>query len=121
MANYVVGQEVGYARWHRGMHMMGHGFSTVTKINGHGHIILADGKKFDKRGQEYGATPHFGLCLMAPDYIGKELAAFAKQHRRNEVRKKVEQVMHDHRFGNGNMGPLPIAAKEELITLIKQL
>ena len=48
-AQHKVGDEVGYSRHHQWGTLLSHGFSRVSKINGHGPIILENGKQFDKR------------------------------------------------------------------------
>lgn len=51
MQNLTIGQRVGYCRFHNGTPLF-YGFANVTKINGHGHIHLDNGKIFDKWGKE---------------------------------------------------------------------
>jgi len=57
MSNYEVGDVVGFARFHSFGSILTHGFGTVTKINGHGHIFIktqnGDEKRFDKYGDTY--------------------------------------------------------------------
>lgn len=51
-----VGQEVAYGYFHWST-LLYHGRSRVTKINGHGRIVLEDGTQFDRHGVHRPVAP----------------------------------------------------------------
>ena len=101
---YKVGERVGYYR-----ESWSSGFGTITKINGHGHIIVkmevprADGVdeiEFDKYGDER-KDARFGRKLCTEASL---LEMNAEKEERNRAALAVEALkkeIEDHRCGNG--------------------
>lgn len=117
IATLKVGDKVGYARFHNWTMLSG-GISSITKINGHGHIRLENGLEFDKRGhqrnEEFG-----GLTLYNARVIEDDIAAEKDRRATNATYSQLLKMLED-------MRPLRIARmsvekKDAAIALIKRL
>ena len=90
--NVKVGDEVAFAYFHSMGTPLYKGFGTVTKINGHGHIILDNGKVFDKRGKERGMK-YSETQLMCPDHLREILTTQEQRRARTQtVRDMIEKL-----------------------------
>ena len=113
-----VGDEVGYARSAR-MGYMSAGFSTVTKVNGHGHIILENGKTFDKRGNERN-TNYGGLFLIQAANLREAQARDNAERERVSRAKALQQKVQDL-FGYSGNVHVTAERKAELMALVEAL
>ena len=113
-----VGDEVGYARSAR-MGYMSAGFSTVTKVNGHGHIILENGKTFDKRGNERNCN-YGGLFLIQAANLresqARDNAAREQRARVQALENKVKEL-----FGYSGNVHVTDERKAELLAMVEAL
>lgn len=89
-SDLVVGQEVGMVRT-RSMSYSGAQFSTVIKVNGHGHIYTADGKVFDKYGSERNAK--YGLILIDAENLRTQLKYDADCRDRREAAREATKLL----------------------------
>ena len=120
-----VGQEVAIVRNSGGFY----GFTTasyakVEKINGFGHIILDNGKKFDKYGYEYKGTKYHCCYLADAEKTRAQIAEQnAKRDLNNNVRNIVDEFNKVISNNKNGMGQYFISAetKAELVALINQL
>lgn len=125
MFQATVGQEVAIVRNSSGFY----GFTSATyakvaKINGFGHIILDNGKKFDKFGYEYKGTKYHCCYLADADQTRAQIAEQnAKRDLNNNVRKVVDDFNKIINNNKNGMGQYFISAetKAELVALINQL
>ncbi len=113
-----VGDEVGYgsmgrSNWHST------GFSVVSKINGHGHIILANGLAFDKRGQQRGTTD-YGKRLIEAEVLKRNQEADKERQRVRGAFSALEQKLKSMYGYTGNVHVTP-ELKAELAALVEAL
>jgi len=113
-----VGDEVGFRRSTRHGSLLGVGFATVTKINGHGHITLSTGKVFDKHGNERGTA--FGARLVDAAWLRKDQAAEAAIRDTNNKVKELIATLNGT-FNYGGRAFIDEAKKAELMTLVAAL
>ena len=115
-----VGDEVGYCRRHSSWGTLLHsGFSKVSKINGHGHIHLENGKVFDKHGQERNTI--MGLSLVEANRLRDELQHIAQKRARNTTAKNLEELIKGQRNGHGDLCPISDDVRARMVELINQL
>jgi hypothetical protein len=112
-----VGDEVGFARSTRYGYQSA-GFSTVTKVNGHGHITLANGVVYDKRGNERGNN--YGKVLVEADYLRKSQAAEEARRSQASAVRTIEQKIKDMWTYSGTVCVTP-ERKAELLALVEAL
>ena len=113
-----VGDEVGFGRPSRYAGYQSAGFSTVTKVNGHGHITLADGKVFDKHGDQRGTK--FGVELLEASHLRSvQERAKAERDQAHAVRS-IEQKLKDLWSYSGTVHVTP-ERKAELLALVEAL
>ena len=118
---YAVGDEVGYVRYGSwGSTMMSQGISRIAKINHHGHILLENGKQFDKHGnerkKEYGAV-HLIDAQLLRDRIAEDVATRERGKAAQALIKLVEQ----QKDGHGRYHKTSEEIKQEMLLLINQL
>lgn len=91
MPNYEVNDVVGFARFHSFGSILTHGFGTVTKINGHGHIFIktqrGDEKRFDKYGNSY--KDDYGPSLIGAARLTEILE---QQKNKSNIRKMSKEL-----------------------------
>ena len=117
---YAVGDEVGFCRRHSWSGtLLRYGFSHVTKINRWGHITLANGKVFDKNGNERGEFAD--LHLVSAERLRGELAAELAQRARNSVANEICKLLAGQRNGFGNYCEISDATRDRLHELVNQL
>ena len=114
-----VGDMVGYFRvGGTGGHMMGVGYGTVTKINGHGHIFLDTGKVFDKHGNERGTN--YGVHLVDAEYLCERVAKEqARQDKAAMVRSLIQKL--EGSFSYSGTVHIDGDAKQELLAMVNTL
>lgn len=112
-----VGDEVGFGRNAR-FGLINTGFGRVTKINGHGHITLDNGKVFDKRGNERGTK--FGVNLIDANALRQQLAWKEEQRATTEKVKELQQKVADLFNYNGRASVSP-DDKAALLALVNAL
>ena len=113
-----VGDEVGFGRSTLYGSLLGAGFATVTKINGHGHITLSNGKVFDKHGDERGTS--FGARLVEAEWLHKNQAAEAAIRETNHKVKELIVTLNGT-FNYGGRAFIDEAKKAELMALVAAL
>jgi hypothetical protein len=86
-----VGDEVGYARYYSGT-LMNYGFSNVVKINKFGHIMLENGKSYDKHGVER-KSPYSYTYLYSPKILRQRLAERDAKHQNQNMWQEVSKVV----------------------------
>lgn len=121
MNAYKVGDEVGYVRYGSWGHtMMSQGISRIVKINHHGHIILENGKQFDKQGRErkkeYGGT-HLIDAQLLRDQIAEDRAT----RERGQAAQALIKLMEQQKDGYGRYHKMSDEIKQEMILLINLL
>jgi len=119
--NATVGDEVGYYRshyWHGTV--LAHGFGRVAKINHHGHIILDNGRQFDRYGDER-KVEHGGLRLITADKLRDILAAREQQRARNGAANELKQLIDGRRNGHGDHCAVDDKTRARMIELVNQL
>ena len=119
-AQHKVGDEVGYCRHHQWGTLLAHGFSRVAKINGHGHIILENGKQFDKHGRERNAIASM-LHLIDANQLRAELQQVAEQRARNAAARELEELIKSWRNGRGNICPISDETRAKMIELVSKI
>jgi hypothetical protein len=119
-AQHKVGDEVGYCRHHQWGTLLSHGFSRVAKVNGHGHVILENGKQFDKHGHERNAT-YGGLHLVDASNLRAELQHIAEQRARNAAGRELEELIKGRRNGHGDLCAISEEVRARMIELINKL
>ena len=112
-----VGDEVGYARSTRYGYQSA-GFSTVTKVNGYGHIILANGLVFDKRGYEY--KKDYGKHLVLAATLRASQSADEERRSQAAAVRSIEQKLKDLWSYSGTVHVTP-ERKAELLALVEAL
>ena len=109
-----VGDPVAYGRYHYST-LLEYGFSTVAKINKHGHIHLDNGRVFDKFGDERNKR-HFGCHLMpvaqCQQAIDDKNARVARYNKIDRIRKMVSAL---------HVSGVDDETKNQLIELINSL
>jgi hypothetical protein len=125
IADLKVGDRVGFCRTHYGT-LLNHGFGTVSKINGHGHItIIADGngvpdnfdtQVYDKHGNEF--KKGYGCRqLCAVEWLQSKIDAKTEDRRCQAAVKSLIAAIENHRCGNGKFS-INEEAKSELHRLV---
>jgi hypothetical protein len=114
-----VGDEVGYGRYHWGA-LLGHGFSRVAKINHHGHIILENGRAFDKYGRER-KREHGGLGLFTAERLRAELREIEERRARARAASELKALIEGQRNGFGEQCPASDETRAKMIELVNQL
>lgn len=99
MMTYVVGQEIAYGRWGN-WGLMDHGFSTIAKINGHGHVHLTNGLMFDKHGHERNAN-WGGKSLVEVETVRRQLAHRKEIHDRRVIVEEILNQIAGRKTGHG--------------------
>jgi len=112
-----VGEEVGYGRYHWGA-LLGHGFSKVAKINRHGHIILENGREFDKHGHE---RKYGGLGLFTAERLRAELRSIEEKRARARAANKLKALIDGQRNGRGEYCMVSDEVRAQMIELVNQL
>lgn len=119
MSMYAVGDEVGYVRYYRGT-MMSQGISRVVKVNHHGHILLENGKQFDKHGaerkKEYGGTR-----LTNADELRAQIAQVAADRQRSQMAQELIKLIEGQRDGYGRQHEASDEIRARMRQLINQL
>lgn len=116
-----VGSEIGYVRyvgWHRTI--LSHGFSRVAKINHYGHVILENGRQFDRHGDER-KVKHGGLRLIAADDLRKRLAELEQQRGRTAAANELKSLIDGRRNGYGDHLAVDDKTRARMIELVNQL
>lgn len=101
---YVVGETVGFVRYHRYGAILQSGIGQITKINGHGHITVTTGnieRKFDKHGNSY--KDSYGPSLIDVDVLKAKLAAINLERNINAETTAMQDIILSRRCGNGRM------------------
>ena len=109
-----VGDPIAYGRYHYST-LIEHGFSTVAKINKHGHIHLDNGRVFDKFGDE--RNMRYSGCHLMPvaqcqKAIDDKNARDARWNKIDMIRK-MASVLHESGVDD--------ETKNQLIELINTL
>ena len=113
-----VGDEIGVARSTRYGYQNA-SYQTVTKINGHGHIILDDGRKFDKRGREYKGGG-YGYVLVNTAQLRKSVADKAERdERKANVRRLI--ALLEGSFGYSGTVHLSDEERAEIQSLVAKI
>ena len=116
-----VGDEVGYGRHHQWGTLLQHGFSRVAKINRHGHIILENGREFDKHGQER-KVEHGALRLIEAPKLREILQRREEQRARNKAAQDLIALVNGQRNGYGDHCKLEDdTVRARMIELVNQL
>jgi len=108
-----VGDEVGYCRTHYGT-IMAKGFSKVAKINGHGHIILEDGLKFDRGGSEY-KVRYSARYLIEAAKLREMIAADEARHDVNRKMRDIVAFIESAKTGAGNYSVSDMAVTKAML------
>lgn len=112
-----IGDEVGYSR---GEH--GNGFSTVTKINGHGHITLANGEVFDKHDQRRADGKYSrGTYLCDPATLRKHIARRDAQRQVDLNINAMIEMIRRRKNGYGSFCGFTAEEKAAFMTLAETL
>jgi hypothetical protein len=115
-----VGDEVGYGRYHQWGTLLQHGFSKVEKINRWGHVILENGKVFNKdgyeRGREYGA-----LHIMTAAHLREVLESIKQRRERNAVANELKALIDGQRNGHGDICEVSDETRARMIELVNRL
>ncbi len=119
MSMYAVGDEVGYVRYYMGT-MMSQGISHVVKINHHGHILLENGKQFDKHGAERKVT-HGGARLINADVLRAQIAQVAADRQRSQMAQELIQLVQGQRDGHGRQHEASKEIRARMMQLVNQL
>lgn len=112
-----VGDEVGFARCTQHGYQCS-GFATVTKVNGHGHITLDNGKVFNKHGTERNST--FGTRLIDAEHLRTALARTEAARRQAHAVRQIELKLKDMWSFSGTVHVTP-ERKAELMALVEAL
>ncbi len=113
-----VGNAVAYMRWHS-MTIIEHGFSTVKKINGHGHITLDNGKQFDKYGRERGKD--YAYCTLTEvEVLQSHLTIRDAQRTKKKTVNDIEQIVKAS-WGYSGVPHFTIETKSQLLALVNSL
>ena len=95
------GDHVAYVRWQWST-IMEQGISTVEKVNGHGHIILVDGKQFDKHGHER-KKGQYGTRLTTVVDLQQAIDQHARQGQINHRMHEVVDAIRRQKNGFGDV------------------
>jgi hypothetical protein len=94
-----IGQEVAYGKHHWDTLLYG-GKSRVAKINGHGHIILENGKVFDKNGRArpdvVGSSWSDGSRLMTVKAYDAHHAARGTRQSRQRLVVEIAHTLNEY-------------------------
>lgn len=120
MFDVQVGDEVGYGRYHDWGTLLQHGFSRVVKINHHGHIQLANGKVFDKHGEER-PKQYGGVRLMQAERLRAELDMIAKGKVRAQAAQELKTLIDAQRNGHGVQGAITEDVRAIMMDLVRKL
>ena len=119
-AKHKVGDEVGYCRHHQSFGtLLSHGFSRVAKINHHGHVILENGKQFDKRGDDRFSS-HGGLRLISAERLRGQLKVIEEQRARNRAANELEELLKSWCNGRGDLCAVSDETRAKMIELINK-
>jgi hypothetical protein len=120
MIQVKVGDEVGFGRYHTWGTLLQHGFSKVIKINRWGHIILENGKVFNKDGQERG--DHYGaLHIMEAQRLREVLEGIQQRRDRNAVAHQLQDLLEAQRNGHGDNCKVNDETRARMIELVNKL
>jgi len=120
VGEFGVGEMVGYYSHSDGYRsMMGVGYGKVTKINGHGHIILDNGKTFDKHGDERGPK-YSKLHLMNAEKLRNRVAENqAQRNKATMVRDLIRKL--EGSFSYAGTVHIDSDTKQELLAIVNSL
>jgi len=120
VGEFGVGEMVGYYSHSDGYRsMMGVGYGKVTKINGHGHIILDNGKTFDKHGDERGPK-YSKLHLMNAEKLRNRVAEnLAQGKKATMVRDLIRKL--EGSFSYAGTVHIDSDTKQELLAMVNSL
>ena len=103
MTNYSVGDVIGFARFHSFGSILIHGFGTVTKINGHGHVFVETKngeKRFDKYGNSY--KDNYGPSLIGAARLTEIIENNENKRNISRASKEMTDLISSVRSGNGD-------------------
>jgi len=110
MTNYEVGDVVGFARFHTFGSILTHGFGTVTKINGHGHIFIkpqnGDEKRFDKYGNTY--KDKYGPSLIGAARLTEILEQQQNDRNIRKISKELAELIVNKSVTNEMLDALEV-------------
>jgi hypothetical protein len=120
VGEFGVGEMVGYYSHSDGYRsMMGVGYGKITKINGHGHIILDNGKTFDKHGDERGPK-YYKLHLMNAEKLRNRVAEnLAQGKKATMVRDLIRKL--EGSFSYAGTVHIDSDTKQELLAMVNSL
>jgi hypothetical protein len=120
VGEFGVGEMVGYYSHSDGYRsMMGVGYGKVTKINGHGHIILDNGKTFDKHGDERGPK-YYKLHLINAEKLRNRVAEnLAQGKKATMVRDLIRKL--EGSFSYAGTVHIDSDTKQELLAMVNSL
>jgi hypothetical protein len=121
-----VGDEVGYftsgtSGFSSGLRNPG--FATVTKINGHGHIMLDTGVVFNKFGKERGDKWSYKMLIEAArlrEIVASENTVRNRNYSARAAKDGIEQIFANARNGYGDSF-ITAENKAEMIALINAI
>jgi hypothetical protein len=97
MFDIKVGQEVGYGKYHWG-DLIHKGTSVVAKINQYGHIVLENGRVFDKQGYERRTASYSSeVRLIEIGRFRTEETALAARRDRTRLVQEIETLIGENR------------------------
>lgn len=114
-----VGSELSYVRWgsHHGS-IRESGASKVKKINRYGHLILENGKIFDKTGDE---RAKFNPCHLTTTASLEQSKSDEEARRsRNEAVRKIEEILRGCRNGCGD-SMIRVKTKADLLAAVEAI
>ena len=118
VGEFGVGEMVGYYS-HSDGHLQGAGYGKVTKINGHGHIILDNGKTFDKHGDERGPK-YYKLHLINAEKLRNRVAENqAQRNKATMVRDLIRKL--EGSFSYAGTVHIDSDTKQELLAMVNSL
>ena len=120
VGEFGVGEMVGYYSHSDGYRsMVGVGYGKVTKINGHGHIILDNGKTFDKHGDERGPK-YYKLHLINAEKLRNRVAENqAQRNKATMVRDLIRRL--EGSFSYAGTVHIDSDTKQELLAMVNSL
>ena len=120
VGEFGVGEMVGYYSHSDSYRsMMGVGYGKITKINGHGHIILDNGKTFDKHGDERGPK-YYKLHLMNAEKLRNRVAEnLAQGKKATMVRDLIRKL--EGSFSYAGTVHIDSDTKQELLAMVNSL
>lgn len=119
MSMYAVGDEVGYVRYYMGT-IMQQGISRVIKVNHHGHMILENGRQFDRWGAERKVS-HGGCRLINADELRAQIAQVAADRMRAQAAQELIQLVQGQRDGYGRQHEANDQTRARMLDLVNQL